>query len=106
MKQAEIDAIQKMYNYHGHTCFICGNPITQRAHIISNSKVNRKRYGSEIIDSPLNWLCACSLECNALIDIGKNDLLIDLIVFYIKHNNREDIEDIVRGNIERKRSKT
>ena len=106
MKQAEKDAIERMYLHHDYMCFVCHHKVTQRAHIISNSKVNRKRYGSEIIDSPLNWLGACNLKHNALIDIGKNDLLIDLIVFYIQHNNREDIEDIVRGNIERKRNKT
>ena len=95
-----------MYEYYNWKCFVTGNRATQRAHIIGDTRPNRKQYGNEIINNPLNWLPCDGLDSNALIDIGKNDLLIDSIVFCIQHNNREDIEDIVRGNIERKRNKT
>jgi len=42
----------------------------QIAHRIANTKANVKRYGKEVIDHPLNLAAACSLSCNAKMNIG------------------------------------
>lgn len=105
MNRAEIDAIQKMYEYYDWRCFVTGNQATQRAHILANTRLNKKLYGKEIIDSPLNWLPCDGLASNALIDIGNSPVLCSMVTYYISTENRTEIEDIVRENIERKRGK-
>ena len=104
MKQSEADQIESMYIHYHYKCFVCGKPATQRAHIITNSVSNRRQYGA-VIDNNLNWLPACSLECNALIDTGKNTLLKNNIERYIKSGNRAMIEQLVRDNIKRKKNR-
>lgn len=104
MTTKEIELIKGMYAKYNHRCFNCGEPATQRAHIIGNTKANRKAYGSEIIDSPLNWLPACSLGCNALMDIGKG-FASDRIAGLIKLKARTIICELVQLNITRKKSK-
>ena len=103
MKQKEIEQLSAMYSRYYHKCFLCDKTATQRAHIIGNTKVNRRKYGKEIIDSPLNWLPACSLYHNSLIDIGHST---DVIADMIKGNNRPWIEAFVRENVSRKKGKS
>lgn len=103
MKQIEADQIESMYIHYHYKCFVCGKPCTQRAHILSNTVANKRQY-SGVIDNNLNWLPACSLECNALIDTGKNTLLKNNIERYIKSGNRSQIEQLVRDNIKRKKT--
>lgn len=108
MKQTEIDAIKEMHFRHGYKCFACDHMSSQRAHVIGNTRSNRKKYGSEIIDSTKNWLPACNLDHNALIDLGKNDLLMSIVAGLIKSiavDSRAEIEGIVRENVLRKRGK-
>ena len=110
MTPAEKEQLQAMYARYNYQCYVCGKQATQRAHILGNTKANRKLYGSAIIDNPLNWLPVCGLHCNSLIDIGKNYIAkekIAVILFidapdYLK---RKDIEKIVDENILRKRNK-
>ena len=104
MKQSEADQIESMYIHYHYKCFVCGKPCTQRAHILSNTVANKRQYGA-VIDNALNWLPACSLECNALIDTGKNTLLKNNIERYIKSGNRAEIEQLVRDNIARKKER-
>lgn len=59
-----------MYAYYGYQCFLCEKSATQRAHIIGDTKLNRKVYGNHVIDHILNWLPACGLDHNKMIDIG------------------------------------
>ena len=92
-------------------CFVCGAPANQRAHIIGNTKANRKRYGDKVVDSPLNLLPACGLIHNGYIDIGKSPVLGKTIAFFILSDLQDNrkrvlIADQVRENIERKRRKT
>lgn len=108
MKQSEIDAIKDMHLRQNDKCFACTNKSVQRSHIIGDTKPNRKRYGKAVVDNPKNWLGACGLTCNALIDLGKNDLLMSIVAGLIKsiaQDSRAEIEGIVRENIERKRGK-
>ncbi len=108
MKQKEIDAIQEMYARHNYRCFVCDDICTQRAHALGDTIPNRSKYGSEIVDSQKNWFPACNLDHNGLIDLGKNDILMSIVAGLIKSvssESRQEIEDIVRGNIERKRGK-
>ena len=105
MTPKEEEKILELYNLYGWTCFICGSPVTQRAHIIGNTKANISKYGKEIIDSVFNWLPACGLPHNALIDIGSASEISDYIAFSIEHKNRHTIEQTVRENIQRKLSK-
>lgn len=104
MKQSEADKIESMYIHYNYRCYVCGKPATQRAHLIGDTVANKRQYGA-IIAEPLNWLPACSLECNALIDTGKNTLLKNNIERYIRTGNRKMIEDIVTENITRKKNR-
>lgn len=105
MQNKTFDDINNIYEHYNYACFICGKRANQLAHIISNSKNNRKEYSAKIIDSNLNVLPACNLECNALIDTGKNTLLKNNIERYIKSGNRAMIEQLVRDNIKRKKNR-
>lgn len=105
MKQSEADKIESMYIHYHYKCFCCPKPAKQRAHIIGQTVPNYKVYGKAIVDDPLNWLPACGLECNALIDTGKNTLLKNSIERYIKSGNRSQIEELVRDNIARKKDR-
>lgn len=86
------------------TCFKCGAPATQQAHVIANTRYNmraagrlydkywglihtkaeREKIGRKILDHPENKKWACSLKCNAAAMIGykgkvRDDHLIYLI---------------------------
>ena len=107
----EQELLEVMYNHYNYQCFVCLEPANQRAHIIGNTKLNRRVYGNEIIDNPLNWLPACSLKCNAKIDVGKNELLKERICLTIESEvltndeKRGIIEEMVKENIQRKEAK-
>ena len=60
----------------GGVCEVCGKPVTpstwQGAHRIANTKANRNKWGSWVIDHPLNIAIVCSLKCNDACNIGFN----------------------------------
>lgn len=60
----------------GGICEVCGKTLTagtwQGAHRIANTEANRRKWGSFIIDHPLNIAIVCSLECNHVCNIGYN----------------------------------
>lgn len=57
-------------------CAYCGKPLNQGqpqyAHKIANTKTNRSKFGSFIIDHTLNGEMVCSLSCNQAMNIGFN----------------------------------
>ena len=106
MKAGEILAINEMYIRHGYKCFVCAGRATQRAHIIGDTDVNRSIYGNAIIDNPLDWLPACNLRHNGLIDVSKNIELAREIASLIVKGKRGKIEKLVRKNIVRKTKKS
>lgn len=63
-------------NRQGGYCSVCGaymqNP--QFAHRIANTKANRAKFGSLVIDSPLNGELVCSLRCNDAMNIGNKPI--------------------------------
>lgn len=65
-----------LYNLQGGVCAVCGRYMErpQFAHAIANTKANRKKYGSKIIDSPFNGALVCSLACNDRVNIGFNPM--------------------------------
>lgn len=60
----------------GGVCEVCKKPLAdgqaQGAHKIGNTKVNREKYGSFVIDHRYNIAYVCSLACNGKIDISGN----------------------------------
>ena len=60
----------------GGVCEVCGKQLTpttwQGAHRIANTDSNRKKWGSWVIDHPLNIKIVCSLACNHVCNIGYN----------------------------------
>ena len=60
----------------GGVCEVCGKQLTsttwQGAHRIANTKANREKWGSWVIDHPLNIKIVCSLACNHVCNIGYN----------------------------------
>lgn len=112
MNDKEAEQVKAMYEHYDYKCFVCGKPANQRAHILGNTKANRKYCGASYIDNLLNWLPACSLKCNALIDIGSlgNNIVATSIGLCIVSphsldDKREAIEGIVHLNIARKQGK-
>lgn len=108
MKQTEIDKLNKMYAHYNYICFICPDRSNQRAHVIGDTIPNRKKYGNNVIDHSANWFPACCIDHNDLIDLGKNDYLLNKVANLITGdliNKHELIEKIVLENIMRKRDK-
>lgn len=60
----------------GGVCEACGRPLAdgqaQGAHRIGNTRQNRAKYGSLVIDHPLNVGMTCCLKCNSALDISGN----------------------------------
>ena len=60
----------------GNVCEVCGKQLPhsnwQGAHRIANTEMNRKKWGSFIIDHPENIAIVCSLGCNHKCNIGYN----------------------------------
>lgn len=58
----------------GGRCAVCGKSLdystAQGAHRIADTKANRRKWGSFIIDHPLNVAMVCSLKCNDACNIG------------------------------------
>lgn len=102
MDHKKQEMMESVYEEYGYRCFVCGKPANQLAHILGNRKDNKSKYGLEIINNPMNLLPACSLKCNALIDIGLQPEIAEFISFAIMHKNDYIIVKTVRENIDRK----
>ena len=81
------------FNRCGGVCAVCGKPLyqgqAQYAHKIANTKTNRSKYGSFIIDHTLNGEMVCSLGCNHLMNIGFDkgkvlDLIADITLMEMR----------------------
>lgn len=70
-EQAEL-----CYREKGRLCVHCGKPATQLGHIISQSKMNLKKYGYRIVHHWKNRDPVCGLECNAKSSIRNHPLAI------------------------------
>lgn len=61
-------------SYCSGRCVVCGKALEynnmQGAHRIADTKANRRKWGSFIIDHPLNVAMVCSLTCNDACNIG------------------------------------
>ncbi|MCM1221573.1 MAG: hypothetical protein NC548_44555 [Lachnospiraceae bacterium] len=74
----EVQKEQRRYALavSGGVCEACRKPLLdgqpQTAHRIGNTKANRAKYGSLVVDHRLNVGYACSLKCNARLDISGN----------------------------------
>ena len=90
-KIKEREMIREMYAEQDWKCHVCGKPISQRAHILGDTKLNRKLYTDAVIDSKENWRGVCGLDCNNFVDIGKGTLLAE-VAFQIMDSD-ESYED-------------
>jgi hypothetical protein len=76
MTEAQKEQRQIRLAMSGGVCEVCGKALTpstwQGAHRIANTETNRKKWGSFIIDHPLNIKIVCSLACNHVCNIGYN----------------------------------
>lgn len=74
MNESQIWQRQLALSKSGGRCEICGKELEQMqgAHRIANTKMNRTKYGSLVIDHPFNIAIVCSLECNQSCNIGNN----------------------------------
>ncbi len=102
MKQKEHEQLEAMYGHYHWRCFLHGNPATQRAHLIGDTKLNRRVYGNSVIDNPLNWLPACSLGCNKRCDVGFIPMAQKKVADIIESNfsiseKRDLIESLING---------
>jgi 5-methylcytosine-specific restriction endonuclease McrA len=64
-----------VFSRDNYTCRICGKHLSkgmsQMAHLIGNTKLNRSLYGKKMIDSIDNVVSTCSLRCNKKADLGR-----------------------------------
>ena len=112
MNNNEKQQLKEFWSYwdnrNDQRCFVCDTVAAERAHIISQGKRCRKKYGNAVINNPLDWLPSCH-ECNTLIDIGHNlnaERVATIILSYADiEDKRAAIEDIVKMNIKRKQGK-
>lgn len=100
MTEQEIKQREIAYSFAGGVCAVCGKPLNegapQYAHKIANTKTNRAKYGSFVIDSPLNGAYVCSLKCNQTMNMGFNKgeclkLIADITLYEMrKFTNGKD----------------
>lgn len=99
MTDKQIEQREIAYSLSCGKCAKCGKPILQGqmqyAHKIANTKPNRNKYGSFVIDHPLNGAYVCSLECNHVMNIGYNKgeilkLLADIVMFEMRKFENKD----------------
>lgn len=75
----------------GGVCEVCGGPLkeAQGAHRIANTEPNRRKWGSWIIDHPLNIAMVCSLKCNHVCNIGYNPgACLELVQKILDYENK------------------
>lgn len=93
MNSSQIRQRELAYGASGGVCAVCGKTLNgtaiQYAHKIANTKTNRQKYGSLIIDHYLNGAMVCSLKCNQSMNIGFNrgeclKLIADIILFEMR----------------------
>ena len=79
--RAGLDALEERWDIYWRDfgrCQHCGQSVTfegsQVAHRIANTKANRHRWGSDVIDSMENKALTCSLYCNSRMNIGGNPI--------------------------------
>lgn len=76
MNEAQKRQRQYALAKSGGVCAVCGKPLLdgqmQGAHRIAKTFVNYTKYGTFIVDHPLNIQMVCSLECNQSCNIGNN----------------------------------
>ena len=74
MTKNEIAKRAYVLSVSGGVCEVCSAPLNrntwQGAHRIADTVSNRAKWGSFIIDSPLNIAAVCSLKCNDACNIG------------------------------------
>lgn len=74
MTEAQVEQRRYALAVSGGVCEACGKPLAcgqpQGAHRIGNTKINRAKYGSLVVDHPLNIGYTCSLACNGRLDIS------------------------------------
>ena len=89
MNEREIEQREGAVNRSCGVCKVCGKPLTrgqiQYAHKIGNREINRRKYGSWVIDHTLNGEMVCSLGCNQSVDVGSSygnhlDVIADIVI--------------------------
>jgi Fe2+ or Zn2+ uptake regulation protein len=74
---------------HG-ICQACGEPVDiesfQIAHRIANTVANRRHYGNDIIDHPMNKATTHAGRCNDAMNCGQKPYECSQIVDAIKSN--------------------
>lgn len=100
MTEAQIEQRRYALATSGGVCEACGKPLAdgqpQAAHRIGNTKANRAKYGSFVIDHRYNIGYVCSLKCNAALDISKDTgavITLAKLIYRIEVENYGRIEE-------------
>jgi len=87
MTEKQINQREKALCRSNGLCPVCKKPLiqTQGAHKIANKDLWRKKYGSWVIDNPLNMEIVCSLSCNNSVDVGSSygkhlEIIADILI--------------------------
>jgi hypothetical protein len=90
LRTAEIgDTFRAIFAREYGCCEVCGLSANrygtaQLAHRIPQGKRWLRKYGAEVIHSPLNMALTCSLKCNGAVDIRNHPIEIAALVAKIK----------------------
>lgn len=81
----------ELINRQSRMCAVCGQIMErpQFAHFIADTKTNRRKFGSLVIDSPLNGVMVCSLRCNDSCNRGmRHNEAIDIAIKALQGEKR------------------
>lgn len=83
MTDRERQINEYVYRRDHYSCFRCGIPATQIAHVIPNTKVKNKKWGKDVIMHAMNKKASCQ-DCNSYAMKGVKGLLEEELVHTIQ----------------------
>lgn len=91
MTLLQKDNYLRRYEIEDYLCYFTGKQATQIAHLIANTKVNRKIYEGWYIDHHFNLCPVSSLELNDRCNIGFKPELCKKLIRLIDTFGNDDL---------------
>jgi len=85
MTRTEIEEYIKAYDRDRYQC-VCGKRAVMIGHCLDRTLVNIKKFGKEVIQNHNNLRAVCSLSCNTVVRVSKE-------------NEREILFNLIKDNL-------